>query len=86
MMSVIPTRNGSKHSGSIFPGAAMFIYPLERGRRAFLKTESEKIRKQYCAIEDRDARGEFLLERQLLVRSIEEVSPGFLVSANTYIC
>ena len=80
MMSVIPTRNGSKHFDFyFFSAAAMFICPLERGRQEFLRNESEKIRTEYCAIEDRDARGEFLLERQLLVRGIEEVSPAFLV-------
>jgi hypothetical protein len=69
-------------SDSIFSDAAIHIYPLERGRREFLINESEKIQTQYCAIEDRDARGAFLLERQLLVKCIEEVSAVLAVKTS----
>jgi hypothetical protein len=77
LMTVIPTRCGSKQAYSTFIQQRFIIPMLEPGRPEFLMDEYEQVKYRYRAIDDCITREAFLEERQQLVMRIEEVGPVF---------
>jgi hypothetical protein len=82
MMSAVPCRHGSECPNSALE-AVVFITAPERGPE-FLRDEYQKVRAQYLAIENLEARQAFLVERKQLVKRIKEAKLVFLVEINLY--
>ena len=78
----VPSRPGSKHSELRVQRQPYLLTEPERGGPVLFRDEYERVKAQYLAIENLDARQKFLYEREQLLDGIDLVGPVFLFETN----